>query len=152
MYSRLYNFLENHKVLYGRQFGFRKSHSTINTLLNIVERIRKSLDEGYLACGVFVDLQKAFDTVDHTILISKLDHYGVRGIANSWFRSYLSGRIQFVSLSQFKSFIKLIKHGVPQVLGPLLFLLYINDLHIATKSCETFHFSDDTICCILIRR
>ena len=74
MYSRLMSFLNHFNQIYSRQFGFRKAHSTINTLINIVERIRESLDVGKFACGVFVDLQKAFDTVDHEILLSKLDH------------------------------------------------------------------------------
>ena len=146
MYSRVVSFLDLHQTFFKRQFGFRKSHSTSHTLINIVERIRKTLDEGNFACGVFVDLQKAFDTVDHSILISKLNHYGIRGIANNWFKSYLSNRSQFVSISSSKSTIKIIPHGVPQgsVLGPLLFLIYINDLHRAIFSSETFHFADDT--------
>ena len=146
MYTRLMDFLNRFKQIYSRQFGFRKAHSTVNTLINIVERIRGSLDKGEFACGVFVDLQKAFDTVDHEILLAKLNHYGVRGIANTWFKSYLSDRSQFVCLSNHKSKIKAVKHGVPQgsVLGPLLFLLYINDLHHSIKSSETYHFADDT--------
>ena len=78
MYSRLVSFLNAHNQIYSRQFGFRKSHSTVHTLINIVERIRESLDNGEFACGVFVDLQKAFDTVDHEILLAKLNHYGIR--------------------------------------------------------------------------
>ena len=146
MYSRVINFLDSQNLLYSRQFGFRKSHSTLHTLTVIVERIRKCLDKGELACGVFVDLQKAFDTVDHQILISKLDHYGIRGSCNNWFKSYLSDRHQFVSIQNSESNLKTIKHGVPQgsVLGPLLFLIYINDLHMAIKFSETFHFADDT--------
>lgn len=146
MYSRMISFINRHRIFFNRQFGFRKSHSTSHALLNIVERIRQSLDEGNFACGVFVDLQKAFDTVDHSILISKLNHYGIRGIANDWFKSYLLNRSQFVSISSSNSTIKTIPHGVPQgsVLGPLLFLIYINDLHRAIFSSETFHFADDT--------
>ena len=146
MYSRLISFLNNQKQIYTKQFGFRKSHSTTHTLINIVEQIRKSLDKNEFACGVFVDLQKAFDTVDHEILLSKLKHYGVRGIAHKWFQSYLSGRTQFVSIRDVNSSSRPIKHGVPQgsVLGPLLFLLYINDLHFAISSSETYHFADDT--------
>ena len=85
----------------------------------------KALDEGNFACGIFVDLEKAFDTVDHNIL-KKLDHYGVRGISNKWFESYLTDRKQFVSINGFNSNISIITSGVPQgsVLGPLLFLLF----------------------------
>lgn len=146
MYSRLFDFLEQHNQIYSRQFGFRKAHSTEHTLINIVERIRNHLDNGGFACGVFVDLQKAFDTVDHKILLEKLDHYGVRGIVNDWFQSYLTNRSQFVFLSGSKSLLKPINHGVPQgsVLGPLLFLLYINDLHRCIRTSETYHFADDT--------
>ena len=146
MYSRLVTFLESHKCIYNRQFGFRKKHSTNHVLLNITESIRKALDDGYFACGVFVDLQKAFDTVDHEILLAKLNHYGIRGHANTWFRSYLTHRQQYVTISGYKSSMKGIKYGVPQgsVLGPLLFLIYINDLHNAIKFSSVYHFADDT--------
>ena len=94
MYPRLIGFLNQFNQIYTRQFGFRKSHSTTLTLINIVERVRESLDKGEFARGVFVDLQKAFDTVDHEILLTKLSHYGIRGLANQWFKSYLPERQQ----------------------------------------------------------
>ena len=95
MYARLIDFLTQFNQIYARQFGFRIFHSTIN----IVEQIRHSLDKGEFACGVFVDLQKAFNTADHKILLAKLKHYGIRGPVNQWLKSYLSDRQQFVYLA-----------------------------------------------------
>ena len=114
MYSRVIKFLDKYKCIYSLQFGFRKHHSTNDTLINITEYIRKALDLGKFACGIFIDLQKAFDTVDHKILLKKLEHYGIRGNANSWFRSYLSNRQQYVSISGIDSELRSLKYGVPQ--------------------------------------
>ena len=146
MYSRLYKFFNDNQLIYQLQFGFRQNYSTSHALINLTEEIRNNLDKGNVGCGIFVDLQKAFDTVDHEILLSKLNHYGIRGITNSWFKSYLSDRSQFVSINGFSSKCMHIKHGVPQgsVLGPLLFLIYINDLNHAIKHCKVHHFADDT--------
>ena len=146
MFKRVYTFLEENKCLYSLQFGFRTRYSTNQTLINITETIRAALDSGKVAGGVFVDFQKAFDTVNHEILIWKLNHYGVRGLANSWFASYLSNRNQYVSILGNDSETLTIRHGVPQgsVLGPLLFLIYINDLHKAIKFSKVYHFADDT--------
>ena len=146
VYSRLYSFLNLHNCIFELQFGFRAKHSTNHALLSITEMIREALDNSNFACGIFIDLQKAFDTVDHQILLKKLEHYGIRGIANNWFKSYLSNRKQFVSINGFNSKEQSMKYGVPQgsVLGPLLFLIYINDLNKAIKYSTVHHFSDDT--------
>ena len=90
MYKRLYAFLDYNNIIYDLQFGFRQQYSTSHALINITENIRKALDDGNMGCGVFVDLQKAFDIVDHQILLAKLNHYGIRGVSNDWFKSYLS--------------------------------------------------------------
>ena len=146
MHSRLYDFLSIHNCIYDLQFGFRNKHSTNHALLDLTEDIRKALDDNTFAAGIFIDLQKAFDTVDHKILLHKLDYYGIRGSTNDWFRSYLTDRKQYVSLNGSESKTIIMKYGVPQgsVLGPLLFLVYINDLHKSIKYCTTRHFADDT--------
>ena len=146
VYSRLYKFLSDKNCFYNYQFGFRAKHSVNHALIDITENIRHALDNKKFACGVFVDFQKAFDTVNHGILIEKLKYYGVRGVANSWFKSYLTSRSQFVSLSGFNSEAKHLQHGVPQgsVLGPLLFLIFINDLHKCIRYSKVYHFADDT--------
>ena len=146
MYKRLYTFRNNKNIIYKLQFGFRQQYSTSHALINITENIRKALDGGKIGCGVFVDLQKAFDTVDHQILLAKLNHYGIRGVSNDWFKSYLSNRNWYVSINGFDSGLTSIDCGIPQgsVLGPLLFLLYINDLNQAIKFCKVQHFADDT--------
>ena len=146
MFNRVYSFIEKHNLLYKLQFGFRRKHSTNHALIEITELIRSALDSKRYACGIFIDLQKAFDTVNHDILVKKLAYYGIRGVGNTWFQSYLTERSQYVSILGYNSEKNSVKHGVPQgsVLGPLLFLLYINDLHKAVSNCNVFHFADDT--------
>ena len=103
MYKRLYTFLNNNNIIYNLQFGFRQQYSTSHALINITENIRKAPDDGNIDCGVFVDLQKAFDTVDHQILLAEFNHYGIRGVSNDWFKSYLSNRNQYVSINGYES-------------------------------------------------
>ena len=146
MYNRLEEFLKYSEVFYKYQFGFRKHYSTNNALINIVEKIRDALDKNMCTCGVFIDLEKAFDTVNHQILLSKLYHYGIRGIANKWLSSYLSGHSQSVKLNGITSSKMNVSCRVPQgsILGPLLFLVYVNDMNLAAKSSVIHHFADDT--------
>ena len=146
MHKRLYEFLESHSILYENQFGFRKKNSTEYALMDITEKIKETIDSGKFGCGIFIDLKKAFDTVNHKILLSKLEHYGVRDVLLNWFESYLTGRKQFVSFNGESSDLKNISCGVPQgsVLGPLLFLIYINDLPNVSEKLKFFLFADDT--------
>ena len=146
MYTRLDNYLDINDILHQSQFGFRKKLSTSMALLELTEEISKSIDDRNYTVGVFIDLAKAFDTVDHKILLQKLHHYGVRGTANEWFGSYLENRRQFVVVNGTPSGCSTISCGVPQgsILGPLLFILYINDLNTISKKLRTIMFADDT--------
>jgi hypothetical protein len=146
VYNRLLQFIDKHNILSPNQYGFRKNISTSMALLNLVDKISASIEQNQHTIGIFLDLAKAFDTVNHSILLSKLYHYGIRGIAHDWFKNYLNNRHQFVYLNSTKSSKLPITCGVPQgsILGPLLFLLYINDLSTISKGLSFIMFADDT--------
>ena len=146
MYKRLYQFLDSFEVLYPLKFGFREKHSTSLAILCLTETIKHSMDNGRIGCGVFLDLQKAFDTVNHNILLHKLEHYGIRGNVLSWFQSYLTGRSQYVSVNGHVPTTLPIICGVchGSILGPLLFLIYVNDLASVSKVLKFYLFDDDT--------
>ena len=146
MYSRLHEFLEKLDILYEYQFGFRKKHSThLAHWSFMINCLRYSKMVKHLLV-IHLDFSKAFYTVDHDILLSKLFYYGIRGPAYDWFQSYLSNRSQYVTYNGVKSSTKPIKCGVAQgsILGPLLFLIYINDLPNVSKVTMPFLFADDT--------
>ena len=126
MYDRMRDFIEKHSLLYSSQYGFRQAHSTQHTILDMVETIQTNMDKKLFSCGVFIDLKKAFDIVNHSILLDKLNYYGFRGLVNQWLSSYLSNRIQTIEIGPHISSKLNINCGAPQgsVLGPLLFLLY----------------------------
>ena len=146
IYNRLLDYLNKHKILSDNQFGFRKHHSTEYALTLLYDKISSAIDNNELTVGIFIDLSKAFDTVNHQILLDKLLHYGIRGVALNWFVSYLSNRHQFVQFNDTSSSLHIIKCGVPQgsILGPLLFPIYINDLCDVSKILDFILFADDT--------
>ena len=146
IYNQLINYIEKHKIIFQSQFGFRKGHSTAKAITEITNTLRKAIDNNLYTRGVFLEFSKAFDAVNHSILLSKLEAYGIRGIPLSWFHSYLSNRKQNVALGEVEFPKQTMLCGIPQgsTLGPLLFLIYINDLpNCSEKLCFKI-FADDT--------
>jgi hypothetical protein len=142
VYKRIINYIDKHDLLYSSQYGFCKGHSTQHAILDIVNDIQTNMNRKLFTCGVFIDLKKAFDTVDHNILLNKLSYYGFRGIVNEWFSSYLKNRTQSTQVGQQISSKANIQCGIPQrsVLGPLLFLLYVNDIHKCSSKLRFYLF------------
>ena len=146
MYNKLYKHLQDNNILYPKQFGFQKFHSTDYAIVQLTDQILDAFEENKFTLGIFIDLSKAFDTVNHDILLEKLKLYGVQNCNLNWFKSYLSQRKQYISFDQEKTEMLHIKCGVPQgsIIGPLLFLLYVNDLPNASKILDPIMFADDT--------
>ena len=140
------NFVKSKKILHQGQYGFQERLSTSLALMELTEEITTSMDQSKHTLGVFIDLKKAFDTIDHKILVGKLMNYGIRGIAIKWIASYLNNRSQFVSINNVESEKQTIVCGVPQgsVLGPSLFILYVNDMGDASSVLKSILFADDT--------
>ena len=148
IHSRIYQFLEENEVIYNCQFGFRQSHSTIHAVQTAIISVVSSLNDSRQSMGIFVDFSKAFDTIKHEIFLSKLNHYGIRGIALELICDYLSNRKQFVFYdNDCYSISSDISIGVPQgsVLGPLFFIIYVNDIiSCMDDSSKIILFADDT--------
>ena len=145
IYNKVFEFLVRYQILFETQYGFRKGRNTTHATLDFIKTIEEAIESNQFAIGVFCDLSKAFDTLNHEILLNKLNHYGIRGKANMWFRSYLTERKQYVELNNKKSSTLSLPTGVPQgsILGPLLFLIYINDLPSAAN-LKCVSFADDS--------
>lgn len=146
IHKRLYAFMQINKAFYNSQYGFRNQHSTIDATTELIADITDNLENKMMTLCTYLDLSKAFDTIDHSLLIDKLEHYGIRGNCLNWFKSYLCNRSQFVKIDNTVSDTQQIVCGVPQgsVLGPLLFIIYTNDLPNSLTHTNAILFADDT--------
>jgi len=146
MFNRIQSFVKTNKLLNDHQFGFRENSSTSDAVSQFLDSVFESFSRSISLLAVFIDFSKAFDTVNHQVLCTKLHHMGFRGVALKWFQSYLSNRKHFVDIGGVFSQMSDVRMGVPQgsVLGPVLFLLYINDMYRASGNLNLVHFADDT--------
>ena len=144
-FAQLYDYINENRLLYHGQYGFRKGHSTELASIEFIDNVIHKLDQGKLPISVFLDLSKVFDTLDHNILLHKLNFYGVHGIALNWFQSYINGRTQYVQIEDKMSTLLPISTGVPQgsILGPLLFIIYINDICAVSSHFNPILYADD---------
>ena len=146
MYDRLSSFITKYKILFGKQYGFQSGKSTEHALIDIQQNILNAMEKREHPCCVFLDFTKAFDTVNHSILLQKLNPYGIRGNTLKLIESYIADREQCVFVNNTYSDLEKNSHGVPQgsILGPLFFLLYINDISNCSPLLTFYLFADDT--------
>ena len=147
MYNRLQKYLKEQNILYEKQFGFQTGYSTEHATAQLIDQIYEAFEKNEYTLGVRIDLSKAFDTVDHSTLLNKLELYGITDRNYTWNTSYLSNRLQYIQIDEnSRTEFCVVKCGVPQgsILGPLLFLLYVNDLKNASSVLDPIMFADDT--------
>ena len=147
VYNQLSEYFETNNLFSNSQYGFRKRRSTKDAVPKLSDDIRTAMDNGYLTGALFLDLRKAFDTVNHGCLLQKLPYYGILGAELNWITSYLFHRSQIVNFDGVTSDEEYITHGVPQgsILGPLLFVCLINDLPEQLTHCRILMYADDTV-------
>ena len=146
VFDQVCAYFEDNKLFYCSQYGYRKNHSTDYACVELVDKVMHDLDNGETPICFFLDLSKAFDTLNHDILLSKLRYYGMDSNVIKWFKSYLTDRSQYVEIENIRSSTKPIRTGVPQgsILGPLLFIIYVNDINCASSKFEAILYADDT--------
>ena len=146
VHIQISSYFKDNRLFYESQYGFRDEHSAELASMELIDRVMNSFEKKYSPLAIYMDLSKAFDTLDHKILLHKLEYYGIKNTELNWFKSYLGNRTQFVEIENTQSNYQTITTGVPQgsVLGPLLFLIYMNDIEEASTALNCILFADDS--------